>query len=532
MWTCLYFHTLPLQIFAHEHEQPFAVGDSDKVFLCNERARTSGIKPGMKLSAAFALDSRLNTVARDPKKEIAALESIALTSMQFSSAVSLAPPFALLLEIGGSLSFFGGLRPFLEKLQKILCESNCDFAIASSPTASGAWVLARAGLDLHMTEIEPLKKQLSSLPIQFLDCASDVVQALGDIGMCTIGDVLALPRDGLARRFGQELLDVLDRALGNLPDARPLFVPPASYANKLELPTPVYDAEALLFATKRLIGELAGFLSAKSAGALELNLDLLHEDESFTRVPFTFSLATRDPAHLTSIFRERLFNLSLPSRVEAIALGACKITPLSSRNFSLLASRDQEKENRAQMIERLRARLGADAVMTLQPFPDHRPESAWRLSSLIPHPSSLSGRRKTAVEKKFHPSTLIPHSSCTTRPLWLLDDPCLLKIQGETPWLAGPLTLLAGPERIESGWWDGNEVARDYFVACDDEGARFWVFRQEQVIRKSLRRAVYGGPRKSGEAILKSRLNRDRHPRVDPGVVIAKHEWFLHGIFA
>jgi protein ImuB len=516
MWTCLYFHTLPLQIFALGQEQPFAVSDSDKVFLCNERARASGIKPGMKLAAAHALDSRLNTVVRDPKKETAVLESLALTAMQFSSVVSLTPPFALLLETGGSLSLFGGFHRFLEKLQNTLRESSLDFAIASSPTALGAGILARAGLDLHVAEIEQLKQQLFSLPIGFLEYASDALQALADIGMRTIGDVLTLPRDELARRFGQELLDMLDRALGDAPDARPLFVPPANYASKLELPAPVYDAEALLFATKRLIGELAGFLSARSAGALELNLDLCHEDGSVTRVPFTFSLATRDSAHLTSIFRERLFNLSLPSRVEAIALEACKITPLGSRNLSLLVSRDQEKENRAQLTERLRARLGADAVVTLQPVPDHRPELAWRYGK----DEDEGGRRK---EEVFHPSSLIPHpshhsspfilhSSNAPRPLWLLNPPLALEQetiieqlhifyplgeegQGEGEWSLSPslrspfrqgraakpsLTLLSGPERIESGWWDGNDVARDYFVACDDKGARFWVFKQEQ----------------------------------------------------
>ena len=35
-----------------------------------------------------------------------------------------------------------------------------------------------------------------------------------------------------------------------------------------------------------------------------------------------------------------------------------------------------------------------------------------------------------------------------------------------------------GPERIESGWWDGDDVTRDYFVALNADGARFWVFRE------------------------------------------------------
>jgi protein ImuB len=291
----------------------------------------------------------------------------------------------------------------------------------------------------------------------------------------------------------------------------------------------VYGAEALLFGARRLIGELAGFLSAKNAGVLKLNLDLYHEDESVTSVPFTLSLATRDPVHLITLVRERLFNLKLPSRVDAVALEACEVVPLRSRNFSLFAGREQEKENRAALIERLQARLGMDAVATLKTFPDHRPEFAWRFEETgggrKAKGKDEGGRMKAELKGKdeggrmkaqekagevIHPSSFIPHpsehpssfilhpsehpsspdirgqafipqpSAGALRPLWLLDPPRPLKTQGETPWLDGPLTLLSGPERIESGWWDGNDAARDYFVACDCEGAKFWLFREEQ----------------------------------------------------
>lgn len=412
----------------------------------------------MKLAAAFALDSRLKVFPRDQQKEIAALNGIALSAMQFTPTVSLAPPFAVLLEIGGSLRFFGGLDALLKKIRGEL--SGRDFVLSGAPTSSSALLLSRAGLELQITRMEHLKARLDNLPVGLLECAPGVLQSLTDIGMRTLGDVLALPRDGLARRFGQELLDTLDRALGNLPEIRPLFVPPASYANKLELPSPVWEAEALLFAARRLIGELAGFLSAKSAGVLKLNFDLHHEDKAVTRVPLALISATRDAAHLISLLRERLFNLPLPQRVEAIALEASEVAPLNSRSFPLFKDRGHEHETA--LIERLQARLGADAVVTLHPFPDHRPEQAWRMSD------------KPSVNP--HSSLLTPHAA---RPLWLLEAPRQLEQRGETPWLNGPLVVLSGPERIESGWWDGCDVARDYFVACDGEGAKFWLFRQE-----------------------------------------------------
>ena len=45
------------------------------------------------------------------------------------------------------------------------------------------------------------------------------------------------------------------------------------------------------------------------------------------------------------------------------------------------------------------------------------------------------------------------------------------------PCYEGRLTLLEGPERIESGWWDGADITRDYFIACNTRGARYWIFQ-------------------------------------------------------
>ncbi|MGH9961809.1 MAG: Y-family DNA polymerase, partial [Pyrinomonadaceae bacterium] len=403
LWACLHFPLLPLQITSQGDERPFAISESDVVFICNESARDSGIKPGMKLAAAFALDSRLKIFSRDEQKEIAALRGIALWAGQFTPTVSLAPPSAVLLEIGGCFSLFGGLNRLLQKMQAGSRELGYGVVMSSAATPSAALLLARAGLELH--DVQQLEKQIGPLPVTLLDVTPDILQSLEAIGMRTISDVLALPRDGLARRFGQELLDTLGKVLGHLPDPRSPFVPPAGYANKLELMTPVHDAEALLFGAKRLIGELTGFLSAKNAGVLKINLDLYHEDESVTRVPFTLSLATRDAAHLTSILRERLFNLTLPQRVEAIALEACEVTPLRSRNFSLFGDHEQEQENRAALTERLQTRLGMGAVLKLSTFPDHRPEFAWRFDE-----SKRGGRRQAEDRRRnpFHPSSFIP----------------------------------------------------------------------------------------------------------------------------
>jgi protein ImuB len=279
------------------------------------------------------------------------------------------------------------------------------------------------------------------------------------MGVRTIGECLQLPRDGLARRFGQALVDELDRALGRLPDPCEPYTVPARHTAKLVLPAPAQETEPLLFAANRLLLELSGFLRTRQAGITRLKLVLHHEARKPTVVALGFSVPTRDAQRMLRLLRERLHDFELPDRVAAITLESEETRPLSSRNLSLFPEDRLPEEERWLIIEHLRARLGSDAVYGIASHPDHRPEQAWRACE--------PGQAQTAYWQ-------------AARPLWLLQEPQRLRAADDAPALDGPLTLLAGPERIESGWWDGNDTRRDYFVAADAQGRRFWVFRERQ----------------------------------------------------
>jgi protein ImuB len=294
--------------------------------------------------------------------------------------------------------------------------------------------------------------------------------------MRTLGECMALPRDGLARRFDQTLLDDIDRALGNLPDPRAPFIPPPRFVSRLVPTVPIPDVEALLFGVKRLIHECAGFLMGRQAGATRLLLKLEHEDYPITPVRIELSMPNRDAAHLTLLARERLSRITLPQAVEAFSLELEESMQLAPSNFSFFTAREATTENRIALVERLRARLGAEAVHGLTLVPAHRPELAFK---------------ETEPGTK---NTTLPHAP---RPLWLLATPRPLIKDDHGPRLDGPLQLLSGPERIESGWWDEHDAQRDYFVAANAEGARFWIYRD-----------------------------------YDPVATVTQAQWFLHGVFA
>ena len=476
LWLCLTIPRLPIEIIlrAGASPEPLAVissGNAPTVVACNEHAAGAGIRDGMALSAAYALSPQLITHTRDSDAEQRCLDETALWALQFTSQISVLPPDSLLLEIGASLKLFGGLDALCRRISDSAAELGFDAVISAAPTPRGAHWLARCGLSVTIDSSASLAHYLNRLPVTCLDAKSAVFQSLAKMGLRSIGQLVRLPRDAFARRFGQSVLDQLDRAFGRLPDPQPLFTPPSRFIARLALPAPVSEAEALLFAAHRLLLQMSGYLSAINAGVMRFRLGLENEDNKTSDAVVALSLPSRDAKHLVNLLRERLSRTTLPARTEAVVLEALDIAQLAPRNFSFLPDPVHVREERAALVEKLRARLGSDAVHGLSLFPDARPEFAWH-------------ETEPGADTQASPPLL--------RPVWLLQPPRKLNMRDGRPWLDGQLQLVDGPERIETGWWDDGDVMRDYFVARHTNGATLWIYRER----------------------------------------VAAGQWFLHGIFS
>ena len=466
LWLALHFFRLPLDTVTRGAPEagPFAIASSADtgatLVACNHIARARGVRSGMTVAAAWALVSDLNILPRDETAERAALEHIAAWAFEFTPTISVSPPNEVLLEVEGSLGLFGGLGALRRRIEQGLAQLGYSACLACAPTPLAAQLFSRAGLAARIRHGEALRVELEKLSIELLDHRPESLAMLENFGVRTIGEYLELPRAGVARRLGEKLLDDIDRALGLLPDPRPPFVPPSTFTVSLPLPAPVEQSEALLFGARRLVSELCGWLIATGQGALRLSWTLAHEDRADTELDLAFVAASRDPEHLLNVLRERLSRVELPSPVTALALRAEELQSLASRNLSFLPETERGAENAARLIERLRARLGDEAVCGLATISDHRPERAWRACE--------PGER---IAPKVSPRF-------SARPLWLLASPQPLKEVAAIPHYEGPLSLLAGPERIESGWWDGHDAVRDYFVARNPAQSLLWVYRE------------------------------------------------------
>jgi len=363
------------------------------------------------------------------------LESLAAWACQFTPRVSLEPPRALLAEVQGSLRYLGGEEGFLAKLRAGLAELGCEASVAVAATPRAALWLARGR-----------GEALKDLPLEV--ASGDPL--LKTFGLRTIGELLELPREGLAKRCGQALLDDLDRALGVLPEPREFFAPPPSFSSTLELPGAVDHAEGVLFAARRLLTQLAGLLTARQAGVRRLTVKLLHA-KKYIELQIDFASPTRDTQRFARLLHEKLLTLSLLQPVEAIGLEAADFAPLHESTSGMFGDAHADEEDWAQLRERLQSRLGAAAVHGLATQPDHRPEFAWRRVE----PGEWDPREFTQPGP---------------RPLWLLETPRRLAQMD--------FELLAGPERIECGWWDGDEARRDYFIARAEGASLVWIYRE------------------------------------------------------
>lgn len=452
LWLALYFPAFPLEVFFRGASLPEPLVVAEKkgnrawVAACNEAAEDGGVHTGMPVSAAQALVGGLTVCWRDPAAERESLAGLAAWAGRFTPSLSLQPPHGLLLEIGGCLRLHRGLDNLRRDLKEGLEALGYSAVYACAPTPHSAWLLAKAGKEACIRDSAELESALAPLPVQLLEQPEGVMDGLEMIGAHTVGECLRLPRAGLVRRFGRRLPDELDRALGKTPDARAFFIPPPRFKRHMELPAPVEAAEALLFATSRLLPELEGYLVLHQAGVQQLELQCRHEGVPDTVVSIGFVQPVRDRGRMQILLRETLGRTHLPAPVHAIVLKARRILPIAAASGDLFQEHSPKGDGNL-LLERLRARLGKEAVHGLAPTADHRPELAWK---------SCDAGEGNPVSGNVH------------RPLWLLPSPTVCR--------DGRLVLKSGPERIESGWWDGRSVARDYYVAQDRNGARLWVY--------------------------------------------------------
>ncbi|MCC5867578.1 MAG: DNA polymerase Y family protein [Gammaproteobacteria bacterium] len=406
------------------------------------------------------------------------LERVALALAQFSPQLSLEPPDGLVVEVGASLRLFGGAATLRAAVARRLEALGTETWLALAPTPLAASWLARAdGGDV--AELAQLPGRLGELPVEVCRWPATQAKLLQELGVRSLADCLRLPRDALSRRSSPALLQSLDRALGRSADPRRAWQPPAGFDDVLALPAETETLARLIEGVDWLIERLGLVLRRRDASVHRLLLSLCHANQATTRVALVLSQPSRDVAHLQALYAQRLERVMLPAPVMMLRLSVPRLELDAAAESGELFARRTPAHPCAgvpQLIERLRARLGVSAVFGLCLVPEHRPENAWQAVN------SPGGRINDAA---------LP-ASAVHRPLWMLAEPVALAGQGGQPHYQGRLRIEQGPERIETGWWDGRDVARDYYIARNPPGMRLWIYRERIGARGWWLHGVFG----------------------------------------
>lgn len=467
LWFGLYLPQLSLDIYQRtqcNESLPLVIcqgqGRNQFIVAANDAAQQRDIQPGLTLSAAYALCEQLVSKPRLPEKELEQLQQLGEWAIQFSSQVSLTPPQGLLLEIGGSLRLFHGLENLCQAIQLSLEQLGFQFQFAIAPTALAAQQLAEYYPGQQLLTLEKLHQLLPKLPIELLSLEEKQQQKLEKLGIHLLGELLRLPRQGLLQRYGNELILQLEKLQGTLPDPRPRFVPAESFQRQIELPVAVSNTQALLFVGQRLLLELEAFLRSRCAATQNLHWQLWHEEGVSTQFSLQLIEANWQHDYIRDLLQQRLERIQLPSAVTHMALRVEELQRQVNHNQTLFHT-TQASADWQSLAEKLISRLGEEAVHSLSCEDDHRPEQACK--------TTTPGQGKN-----------MPQAENLLRPLWLLEPPKLLQCRQQQPWHQGPLHIIDGSERIEHGWWDGNDVRRDYYLAQTPQGRWLWIFREHR----------------------------------------------------
>ena len=458
-----------------------------------------GARVGGRLTDARALDPALAAEPADLAGDAALLRKLARWAGRWSPLVEVDEPDGLTLDVSGIAHLFGGEQGLIADMEGRFASLGLTARVAVASTAGAAWALAHGG----GAAICPKGKEaeaLAPLAVAALRLEPRAVQILNRLGLKTIGALARVPRKALQRRFrdADGPLDALDRALGRKPE--PLIAASAEPPPRavVRLAEPATHAEAAAQALERLVPMLARELEQRRLGARRLHLSGYRVDGSVAGTTVATTIPSREPAHLKRLLADKAAALDPEFGFDGFALTASWCEPLGAAQQSLVGEPDGEAEV-AKLVDRLSVKLGPQRVRRPVTVESHVPEraSGW-VSAVASAPlegsGSSGGARSRAPQRAL--SRLLRHRPPSPslgregRPERLLDRPEAIAVVYATPeglprrfvWRRAvhDIARVQGPERIAPEWWRERATARlrDYYRVEDDEGRRYWIFRE------------------------------------------------------
>lgn len=459
------------------------LGGRVTITAVNAAANAAGLSKGMALADARALVPDLAAQSAQPAEDAQTLRQIGAWCLRYTPWAAVADEDSLYLDITGCAHLFGGETPLTENLIRRLDGLGFTACAAIADTVGAAWAFAHYAQDGHPITILPpeqnpaaRKEHLAALPVAALRLSWHGVEALMDFGLRRIGDLYALPRGALTERFGEDVIERIDQALGH--DDEPISPtgPAPCFETRLTFSDPLVTAEGLARAVQNLLANLCQDLAKAGQGARRLTLTCRRVDGAAQALTIGTSRPLRDPRHLARLFQEKLAEIAPGFGIEIMAMTAEGIAPLTAAQYDWHGADNTGEENDlAALVDRLGNRFGFRHIARLVPQESWLPERAVTL-----HPPLTAPKLYGWPEGRARPLRLLSRPEVIDAVALTPDDPPrLFRWRGQSH----AVRSADGPERLSAEWWQDKSQAshqqtRDYYRVEDRHGRRFWLYRE------------------------------------------------------
>lgn len=471
---------------------------------CCPLAAEHGVRPGLNVTQARAIlppNLRIRIEPHEPDRDARALEALTIVAQSLSPITSADEPDGILADVSGCSRIFGGEEGLIRAAVSRFTDLGFHVRAAIAPTYGCAQAVVRCGRSRIIPD-NGQRQALYPLPIRVLRLEPKTEEALREVGLDTIGQVLALPRSVLPSRFGDELLFRLDQAMGQAMETiDPLHTTdPVRIERLFDGPTDQF--ETITMTVRDLLGDLCDALQERESGTMRFTMQLERSDTLPLNLRFAMSSPTRDAKHLWSLVRPRLEKANLGFGVEGISITSTRTIRVSHRQkecwreeesremeaahsawLDTMVNRFGDRVKRAVLVEsHLPERAVRGEVCTSEPGrprpgPDIRHP---RTGARTPRLASDVALWKCGAVEALRPSLLFPRPESILVTALSPDGPVMaFRWRGEDE----RVVTCRGPERIEPEWWksrgDSGGGSRDYFRVQDTRGRWLWMYRDE-----------------------------------------------------
>ena len=466
LWLCLRFPQLAMECLAHRPEDPAVVIERQRVYAANDTAQLSGVAVGQSTATVRALltTPELQVFERNITKETKCLEQLEQWAYSFTPTLERYWADSLQLEVGRCLKLHGDLGELLTRLEGELKQRGFTPCLGLAPNRSAAWLLSHDANSDHMDTSTDFLKRLEPLPLRLLEGGwagefSASVEQLEKAGFVAFGDILKLPQSTLGRRCGQNFQTWLDGVKASSDVATQDFKPAPVFRDNLWFGFEIRNKAELHPAMQQLLNAMARFANAIQQQVMSIEWQLLRARGAADAFTVRSSVANNTVEHWFDLSCLTLEQCHLNADVEGLALQVRSFQEWNATAEDLFDD-SNTRESLHNLVDRLRSRLGLQAVQQINVCDAHLPEHSQCLVQDVERHETLS----TPKEQ---------------RPFWLFDEPHPVRITNGTLHWNGPLTLLSGPERIEDNWWL-EPVSRDYYIAQTQAGQPVWLFHDRR----------------------------------------------------